>query len=250
MKSEPMRILLLFFLAAGLLPAQSAPENPPTTCRILYVDRPPTAEEVAAAESSNQPLEPTVYYLAPSAEKTKPEFVPLFLPFSRLTSPVTLPAGSPLGLYSKPDTSAKFAEISPDDKKQVVAVLRASRDQAFRDAKVEILDTSEAGFPFGQMRVINASDRKAAIKTLDPAKVIEAGGVLTFRPTAGRRDTVPVFAGVQEGSDWREIHSGATKVRANNRVLLLISGKTLPDGKRTYAVEYLAESAPTAQEAR
>lgn len=241
-----MRILLLVILVTGSLPAQSAPENPLATCRILYVDRPPTGAEVAAAESANQPLEPTVYYLAPSSEKMKPEFVPLFLPFSRLTSPVTLPAGASLGLYSKPDPSAKFAEISPGGKMQVVAVLRASRDQSFRDAKVEILDTSGTGFPFGQMRVINASDRKVAIKTLDPMKVVEAGGVLTFRPTPGRRDTVPVFAGVQVGGDWREIHSGATKVRANNRVLLLISGQTSPDGKPTYSVEYLPESAPFA----
>ncbi len=239
-----MRILILLVLAATSLAAQTPPAAPPVTFRVLYIDRRPTPAEVAAAEASDKPLEPTVYFLAPSAEKKKPEFVPLFLPFSRLATPVTLPAGSPLVLYSKPDPSSKIAEISPGPRSDVVAVLRASRDQAFRDAKVQLLDASASGFPYGQMRVINLTDRKIAVKTLDPPKQVEPGGVLTFQPTPGRRDTVPVLAGVDDAGSWREIHSGATKVRPNNRVLLLVSGQSSPDGTSSYSVEYLAETAP------
>ena len=239
-----MRVLILVLLAAAPLVAQTPPAAPPATFRVLYIDRRPTAAEVAAAEASGQPLEPTVFYLAPAGEKKKPEFLPLFLPFSRLATPVTLPAGSPLVLFSKPDPAAKIAEIPANQKSDVVAVLRASRDLAFRDAKVQLLDASGSGFPFGQMRVINATDRKIAVKTLDPPKQVEPGGVLTFQPTPGRRDTVPVLAGVEEHGTWREIHSGATKVRPNNRVLLLVSGQSSPDGTPSYSVEYLAESAP------
>ncbi len=238
-----MRVLILILLAVAPLVAQTPPAAPPATFRVLYIDRRPTAAEVAAAEAADQPLEPTVFYLAPAGEKKKLEFRPLFLPFSRLAAPVTLPAGSPLVLFSKPDPAAKFAEIPAGQKSEVVAVLRASRDQAFRDAKVQLLDAG-SGFPFGQMRVINATDRKIAVKTLDPPKQIEPGGVVTFKPTPARRDTVPVLAGVEDRGTWREIHSGATKVRPNNRVLLLVSGQSSPDGTPSYSVEYLAETAP------
>lgn len=241
-----MKAILFFLISTSLLLAQSAADKPTVGYRLLYVDRPPTAAEVAAAEASDKPLEPTIYYLAANAEGKKPEFVPLFLPFSRLTSPVSLPAGSPLSLYSAASPGSKIAEISPGSNTQVIAVLKASRDQSFRDAKVEVLDASEKGFPFGQMRILNTSDRRVAIKTLDPVKQIEPGGAITFRPTPGRRDTVPVLAGVEEQGEWREFHSGATKVRANNRILLLVTGQTAPDGTHAYAVEYLAETAPTA----
>lgn len=239
-----MRVLILILLAAAPIFAQTPPAAPPATFRVLYIDRRPTSAEVAAAETSDQPLEPTVYYLAPAGEKKKPEFLPLFLPFSRLAAPVTLPSGTPLVLFSKPDPAAKFAEIPAGQKSDVVAVLRASRDQSFRDAKVQVLDASGGSFPYGQMRVVNATDRKIAVKTLDPAKQVEPGGVLTFKPTPGRRDTVPVLAGIEDSGTWREIHSGATKVRANNRVLLLVSGQGSPDGTSSYSVEYLAETAP------
>ena len=241
-----MRVLILVLLAAAPLVAQTPPAAPPATFRVLYIDRRPTAAEVAAAEAADQPLEPTVFYLAPAGEKKKPEFLPLFLPFSRLATPVTLPAGSSLVLFSKPDPAAKFAEIPAGQKSDVLAVLRASRDQGFRDAKVQLLDASGSGFPFGQMRAINATDRKIAVKTLDPPKQVEPGGVVTFKPTPGRRDTVPVLAGVEDRGTWREIHSGATKVRPNNRVLLLVSGQSSPEGTPSYSVEYLAETAPAA----
>ncbi len=244
MKTAPLHFIAL--AAAASLSAQTTPDKAPATYRVLYIDRPPTAAEVAAAEASGTSLEPTVYYLAPSDEKKKPEFSPLFLPFSRLATPITLPADTPLTLFSKPDPASKFAEIPAGQKSEVVAVLRASRDQAFRNAKVQVLDASSTGFPFGQMRVINVTDHKIALKTLDPAKHVEPGGVITFQPTRGRRDTVPVLAGVEDRGVWKEIHSGATKVRPTNRTLLLVTGQSLPDGASSYSVEYLAEIAPAA----
>ncbi len=121
-----MRILILLIFAVTSLAAQTPPAAPPVTFRVLYIDRPPTPAEVAAAEASDTPLEPTAYYLATSEGAKKPQFTPLFLPFSRLATPVTLPAETPLALYSKPDPSSKFTEISPGTKSDVVAVLRAS----------------------------------------------------------------------------------------------------------------------------
>jgi hypothetical protein len=243
-----MKAIVLFLVSTSALFAQTAPEKSPVTYRLLYVDRPPTAKEVAAAESSGIPLEPTVYYLAApeSGQKQKTEFLPLSMPFARLTSSVSLPAGMPLSLYSKPDPALKIADILPGEKTQIIAVLSASRDKAFHDAKVQILDASAGGFPFGQMRIINASDRKVAVKTLDPLKTLEPGGVVTFQPKPGRRDTVPVIAGIEENGKWREIHSGAAKVRGDNRVLLLVSGATSMTGRASYSIEYLSETTPKA----
>ncbi len=243
-----MKQLVLLLLVAASLNAQPVSEDPLVSLRILYVDRPPTPAEVAAAESSGKPLEPTIYFLAPSIPGKSPEFSPLLLPFSRLSDPVTLPAGSPLSLFAKPELSSKFAQVDAGKRSEVLAVLKASRAQDFRDAKLRILDTSGPGFPPGHLRVINLSDMPISVKTLDPLKQIPPGETLTFQPTPGRRNTVPLVVSVNNQGVWREFHAGAAKLSETTRVTVLVTGQASWERGSPYSVEYLSEtSSPVPQ---
>lgn len=231
-------------MSTGLF-AQAPVEKKPIFYRLLYVDRPPTGSEIATAEASDTPIEPMIYYFAPQIDrKAKQEFLPLLLPIMRLTNPISLPPGETLKLYSKPDPAAKFAEVALNGESTVVAMLRASRDKAFQDARIEVLDSSSTGFPYGQMRIVNTTNQQIAVKAGDTTKRLEAGGVVTCKPNPGRRDTVPILVLVEEGGIWREIHSGATKVRPSNRVMILVANTSTASGKHVFSVEYLVEAKP------
>lgn len=249
MKFEFMKPLVVLFLISSGLFAQAPLEKKPNLFRLIYVDRPPTGSEIAAAEASDTSIEPVIYYFAPQIDrKAKQEFLPLALPIMRITNPISLPPGETLRLYSKPDPTTKFAEVVLNGESTVVALLRASRDKAFQDARVEVLDASSAVFPYGQMRIVNTTDQQIAVRAGNSIKRVDSGGVVTCKPTPVRRDTVPVLIQVEEGGIWHEIHSGATKVRSSNRVMILVANTTTASGKSLFSVEYLVETKPETTE--
>lgn len=232
---------IIFCLILAVASAAKA-GKPDSTVRILYIDRPPTAQEIKASETSGQPLEPTIFCLVPGGENKKPEFLPIPLPFARLSQPIKVSPGEKLILCSKPELSAQFAEIPVGVVESSVAVLHASRDKGFSGARVGLLDSSDAGFPWGHLRVINTTSLPVAVRTLEDPKQVPPGGSVSFEPKRARRNTVPVLVGVREESGWKEIHSGATRLKDESRTTILVSG-----AGGLFSAEYLVETKPEGQ---
>ncbi len=218
----PMAVLALLHPSASLS-AQPSPVEPQTIFTVLLIDRPATDAESAGAEGSAKSLDPTVYYRAPVVRGSGDvSFLPLVLPVNRPANPVALPKGQPLELFSKPSADARITSISSPTGSAATVLLRASRDKGFVNAKTSVLDADEMAFPFGSMRVINAIDRPASLKTIDSSVVIAPGETRNLSPARARRDSVPFSVAVQDGV-WREIDSSAIKLPADQRATLLIT---------------------------
>ncbi|PTX96053.1 hypothetical protein DB345_09630 [Spartobacteria bacterium LR76] len=218
----PVFALALLHPMAVLL-AQQSPVEPQTIFTVLLIDRPTTEAESAGAEGTVKSLDPTVYYRAPTVRGGGDvSFLPLVLPVNRPANPVALPKGQPLELFSKPSADARITSISPSAGSAVTILLRASRDKGFVNAKTTVLNTEETAFPFGTMRVINASDRPVSLKNIDSSVVIEPGETRNISPARARRDNVPFSVAVQDGI-WKEIDSSSIKLPADQRATLLIT---------------------------
>lgn len=216
-------IFIYLFLVLNLSYGQPVKE-PPTTFRILYIDRPFTEEESKSIEKGILSSVTNLHFFSeaptPQGKEAKVEFS---IMRNQLSATHTYQGTRPLILHLSSAGSPQVASI-PVPKNgggDILIILKPSQPGVLENAATVIINNSVKEFPEGNLCIINVTGVRLAFQTSGSNLILNADEKKVFVPNKRRMNSVPITIVADVKPAPRTIYEGILRLSEKDRIMFL-----------------------------